>query len=827
MRSKRGDVEGDERIYRLAWDWASRVLPERDSILTPGTKIWTLEHLLELEDRFVGHPDESSDKSFLAKLQEQLSGASPEAAQLMVELHFPFFWWIWEGAISAPKKLADLNAILSWHPDRPQVPPEIAASLRPGFAHPGQWAMTRRDTQITSLIRVGTALVRLAPDEYLALLEDPYAFRDFVLAAPAQSGDTAKLGLLHLVFPDTFEHISSGQHRKLITERFADLTGGESDPDRALLRIRKGLEPIYGDDFSFYSEDFDPLLHLWLKNQKAWGALLRWLGRVWATFDLDELERNYKLSVAEELDKGRAALLAGDTEWYEILRRGLVHRENNLLGWRRKGDFIRWAKDNPDAAGAALHALWTSEPQGSAGARVDALAAAIRPGGLTPTGAAVNLASGLLMAAGPEIHPPLKVDMTRKFWRLAGWGNEPANTSPGHFVDRAYAFFDEILRDTSDWKRPMRDRLDVQGALWTLGYLNERPDSWTEDEWNEFTAFQGGAQIDDTDETGEEPVEPPNDTVQTKDYIAAAAKDLHVDRAFLDQIVTLIEDKGQVVFYGPPGTGKTYIAKRLAGAMVEDDPDRTTVVQFHPATTYEDFFEGLRPKLNEGGAVSYELRRGPLSKMAKEATDNPDHRYVMVIDELNRANLPKVFGELLFLLEYRHEPVATLYRPGEKFELPSNLLFIATMNTADRSVALVDAALRRRFHFIPFFPHIGQMKGLLRRWLNDHNRDTAVADLLDAVNSELQGQIGDHLTIGPSHFMKDDLSEEALQRIWEFNIYPTLEELLWGRTDELDTWRWAAVRRRFAVKLHLPTEDDTVPGTEEPAESESATDPEQ
>lgn len=426
MRSKRGDVEGDERIYRLAWDWASRVLPEHDSILTPGTKIWTLENLLELEDKFVSHPDESSGKSFLTKLQEQLSGASPDAVQLMVELHLLFFWWIWEGAISAPKKLSDLKAILSWHPDRPHVPPEIEASLKPGFAHPGTWAMTRRDTQLTSLIRVSTALLGLSPQEYETLLQDPFAFRDFALPVSAPSGDTAKLGLLHIVFPDTFEHISSGNHRKLIIDRFAELAGGESDPDRALLRIRKGLEPVYGDDFSFYSED--PLLHLWLKNQKAWGSLLRWLGRIWSTLDLDKLERNYKLSVAEKLAKGRAALLARDADWYEVLRKGLSHRESNLLGWRPKDDFSRWARSNADAAEAAIRMLWDTESGRSEKARVDAFAEAIRSDGLATTGDAVNLATGLLMATEPEVHPPLKVEMTRKFWKLAGWGNEPADS---------------------------------------------------------------------------------------------------------------------------------------------------------------------------------------------------------------------------------------------------------------------------------------------------------------------------------------------------------------------------------------------------------------
>lgn len=809
MRSKQG-----ERIYPLAWDWASRVLPDHDSILTPGTKIWTLENLLELEDKFVGRPDDAPDKTFLTKLQEQLSDASPGAVQLVVELHLPFFWWIWEGAISARKKLSDLNAMLSWLPDRPPVPPEVAASLGPGMAHPGQWAISRRDTQIASVLHVTTALLRLPAEDYQRLLQDPLAFRDFVFAVPTQSGDSAKFGLLHVVFPDTFEHITSRHHRELIINRFSELAAGEPDPDRALLRIREGLALTHGDDFDFYSAD--PLVRQWAKKPKAWDGLLHWLGRLWSTLDVDEVERDYKLSIAEVLAQGRAAVLAQDADWYEAVRKGLDRPENNLLGWRSKGTFKQWAKANPDDAAALLRALWDTESGRSEAVRVDTFAEGLRQAGLTTTGAAVNLASGLLMAFEPATHPPLKVEMTRKLWKLAGWDAEPSDTSPGRFVERAYLFFDELLRDASGWERPMRDRLDVQGVLWTLGSLAERPDSWTQDEWNAFVAFQGGAQSDDTEESGAEPVASTDDaSVQTKDFIAAAAKDLHVDRAFLDKVVTLLEDKGQVVFYGPPGTGKTYLAKRLARALVEEDPSRTTIVQFHPATTYEDFFEGLRPKLNEDGAVNYELRRGPLSQLAKDAKDNPDHRYVMVIDELNRANLPKVFGELLFLLEYRNEPVATLYRPGEKFELPRNLFFIATMNTADRSVALVDAALRRRFHFIPFFPHLGEMKGLLRRWLTDHGRDTAVADMLDAVNAELQLQVGDHLVVGPSHFMKDDLSEDALERIWEFNIYPLLEELLWGRSDELANWQWAAVRRRYAARLRLPS------ASEEPA----ATDP--
>jgi 5-methylcytosine-specific restriction enzyme B len=428
----------------------------------------------------------------------------------------------------------------------------------------------------------------------------------------------------------------------------------------------------------------------------------------------------------------------------------------------------------------------------------------------------------LLMAVDSTASPPLKISALRKVWKISGWTSEPADSTVGSLHARAMAFFDELLRDTKNWDQRFQDRLDVQGAVWTLTQLNDKPPSWSDDEWLKFGEFQDGVLQDpDTDahseQESEEEIAP---DITPVDHIEQAATDLNVDRIFLDRITTLLDDKGQVVLYGPPGTGKTYLARRLARALTENDTARCRIVQFHPATTYEDFFEGLRPRLVDG-QVHYELQDGPLMAMANLARSDPHRRYVMIIDEFNRANIPKVFGELLYLLEYREDPIATLYRPTELFSLPKNLYFIATMNTADRSVALVDTALRRRFHFVPFFPHEGAMKGLLARWLRAHNRDTAVADLLDAVNAELSRDLGDHLLVGPSHFMKEDLSEDALERIWDFNIFPTLEELLWGRTEALARWRWPAVRRRYAATLKLPAlPDPEVAGESEEGEHE-------
>ena len=293
------------------------------------------------------------------------------------------------------------------------------------------------------------------------------------------------------------------------------------------------------------------------------------------------------------------------------------------------------------------------------------------------------------------------------------------------------------------------------------------------------------------------------------------ADELLVDDEFLEDIVELLKDKGQVILYGPPGTGKTYLARKLAEVLAPDESCRA-LVQFHPSTSYEDFFEGYRPAGTDGDGISYKLTHGPLARMAARAADASDEQHVMIIDEINRGNLPRVLGELLFLLEYRDESVQTLYRPEKPFSLPDNLWFIGTMNTADRSIALVDAALRRRFHFVPFFPDRGPMAGLLGRWLEREGEPAWVGALVDGVNDELKAELqGSHLMLGPSHFMKaygssPDEQRERLRRIWEYNIEPFIEDQFFGDPDRINRFRFDAVigRHGSAAESDVDASDD-------------------
>ncbi|MER7485658.1 DUF4357 domain-containing protein [Streptomyces sp. NPDC126497] len=258
------------------------------------------------------------------------------------------------------------------------------------------------------------------------------------------------------------------------------------------------------------------------------------------------------------------------------------------------------------------------------------------------------------------------------------------------------------------------------------------------------------------------------------------AADLLVhDAAWLEEVRGLLWDERQLVFHGPPGTGKTYLALKLA-EFLGGGPEQVKLVQFHPSYSYEDFFEGFRPQEDpETREVAFRLTAGPLRELADLASREGNRHipHFLIIDEINRANLAKVFGELYFLLEYRNKSVRLTYS-GDDFALPPNLFVIGTMNTADRSIALVDAAMRRRFAFVELSPRTEPTSGLLRRWLEREGREAEPADLLDALNARIDDP---DFRIGPSYLMRRGVYREGgLERTWRTRILPLLEEHHYG-----------------------------------------------
>jgi hypothetical protein len=244
----------------------------------------------------------------------------------------------------------------------------------------------------------------------------------------------------------------------------------------------------------------------------------------------------------------------------------------------------------------------------------------------------------------------------------------------------------------------------------------------------------------------------------------------------LEEMVDSLERTKQIILAGPPGTSKTWLAQLLARYVTRDRPGGVKVVQLHPSYSYEEFVEGLRPTVVDG-TLAFEPHRGVLLRMASLMTDGDVPR-ILVLDEMNRANLPRVFGELLYLLEYRDTPIDLQYSAG--FKMPTQLLLIGTMNTADRSIRGIDVALRRRFDVFECRPDAG----VLERFYE--TRDNDVPDLLDgfvALNAALTIHLDRHHTIGHAFFMADPMDARRLRHVWNHKIGPLIEEYFFDQPD--------------------------------------------
>jgi 5-methylcytosine-specific restriction protein B len=286
--------------------------------------------------------------------------------------------------------------------------------------------------------------------------------------------------------------------------------------------------------------------------------------------------------------------------------------------------------------------------------------------------------------------------------------------------------------------------------------------------------------------------------------IGPTSKPVEADEKYLE-LEAALRRRGQVVLYGPPGTGKTFVANRAAvwllgggsgseraNAMLADEDvfaerqralsaapavgkrvARLTRITFHPSYAYEDFIEGFRPRQSESGALQLMLTDGVFKRVCDAAGSDPNNHYIVLIDEINRGNIPKIFGELITLIEKDKRGLAVqLSQSGDSFSVPENLFIIGTMNTADRSIHLLDTALRRRFQFIELLPESDLLEGRTAGAL-------ALDAFLDGLNDEIRHRFGRDKQIGHAMFYQDGQVIDTPQdfaSVFRYELLPLLQE---------------------------------------------------
>ena len=498
--------------------------------------------------------------------------------------------------------------------------------------------------------------------------------------------------------------------------------------------------------------------------------------------EIDRGER-YKTALGEALTRAREALLRDEGDWPGLVKAAITHRKNNIIHRFDQPKLVNWVDDHAGEVHEALSEMW-SEDERTPGDRVRAFDGRL-PESVFGRGAKSTrllVASYFMMGIDTQGYPPYRQSAFRNTYQRLGYPPFSAGDA-GDEYEHALGFLDRVLKEarTRNMEEP-RSRLDAQSVVWWLK---------------------------DPAPPGPSPTPPPGPDLPTHAL--------------------------NTILYGPPGTGKTWHTVTRAVAVVENreadevaQEDRADVkrrfdehrgagriemVTFHQNTTYEDFVEGIRPVLAGGasagaetpadsgaaGEVRYELSRGVFRRVAERAAADPNGRYVLVIDEINRGNVARIFGELITLIEdskrIGRDDAAQVTLPGSgtDFGVPANLHVVGTMNTADRSIALLDTALRRRFVFEEMMPE---------PFHPDIRNDVDGIDcqkLLAAMNLRIAVLLDREHQIGHTYLLRVD-TLAALANTFRTRIVPLLQEYFYDDWEKI----WAVLNRNSFVRKSDP-----------------------
>ncbi|HEV7162834.1 MAG TPA: AAA family ATPase [Solirubrobacteraceae bacterium] len=734
-------VAGSDALYAVADLLRSRCLERDDSLFTPGRMVWTAAAAEELAVAVA--EDDTSNRDFADKLADHLRPLSPESQQLAAEILYLVL--LPESNTTSERKMEHVGRVLSLLPSEVSLPEDLLAPLSQGFSTFGQGTRAHRHEFIRYLARFARDWKHLPHEEQAHMLEDPWAFQRFVDGVESERADTERSALLHLVFPDTFESIVSKGVKERIAAAYSDrVTDLGASLDMRLADIRTTLEAEHGKDFDYW----DPPIK--------------------ATWDLND-------STAEVPDPGVP---------------------------RRPGQ---------EAVEAAIRSLATTRlrTQTDSMLRIFLAFKAIHRGGeISPvTGHHIEEVVEELFRLIPT--PPETPDsMIKGTIALRGKNGAPIwlsnDSHRGSFMDYAgptspgrFLFADE------DWRLAMReDALDrvvetlgtgqygwpsaqALSAIALRGELLDPDLDWPtledlarsrfgvgEQEWAAVTSTQPlgvdplmGPEWDPAQLSNE--LRPPGlqDAEKAEKELEELPSRLAADVKRVLEALDSHGDSAIIALVGVPGTSKSHVARLAARAFASEGCLRE--IQFSPSYTYEEFMEGPR----YGGEMKVEVVPGAFLELNRRALGESANQYVMLIEELTRADLSRVLGELLTFIEYRDESdlFATLYTREDVTRIAPNLAVLATYNPTDRSAISVDAALIRRMRILDFPPDME----LLREITAENGLDTQVIDSLVAMFDACREVAGERFdeTMPFGHALFVSVTSEAdLHHLWHQTI---------------------------------------------------------